>query len=375
MASPASDFFERYGLSENDKLTCQQLAYPLLPVRLSECSLPQGQCSYTVFTRDDATSTAYSSASKDCVVQFRPTRFALDLDIANDAKAVYYEAAPDVKWHRRVCFESSAGEDIVLHMYSIERIAGVPYSTIQPHTRELSPALFPKQALLVRDFAKFVARSWPTPQSRTPSKLADGKVGTCIAEKLRKLDQQLPSLALRHHARRVLEKLPEIKMLPTVLNHGDVVPSNIMVDKDTGHLNGLVDWAEAEHLPFGICLYGLEFLLGFVDSKSVGTPRFYYHTEARELRELFWVELRSCIPALDNPPTLEAVRDARTLGVLLWHGFAWDDGAINRVVDRETDPLEVHLLEMFLGFSSNTHIRHDSFLDAEGSAKANPRAM
>ena len=48
---------------------------------------------------------------------------------------------------------------------------------------------------------------------------------------------------------------------------------------------------------------------------------------------------------------LESVKLARDLGVLLWHGIAFDDGAINRVVQEGRDIEEIHRLDAFLDLS------------------------
>jgi hypothetical protein len=43
---------------------------------------------------------------------------------------------------------------------------------------------------------------------------------------------------------------------------------NIFVDPNTKHVTGIVDWAEAMILPFGISLWGLENILGYMDSQG-----------------------------------------------------------------------------------------------------------
>jgi hypothetical protein len=45
---------------------------------------------------------------------------------------------------------------------------------------------------------------------------------------------------------------------------------------------------------------------------------------------------------------LEDVRVTRDMGVLLWYGYAWDDGAIDRVVNEADDAVEVVCLRSFL---------------------------
>jgi hypothetical protein len=55
--------------------------------------------------------------------------------------------------------------------------------------------------------------------------------------------------------------------LPFVLNHGDFCEMNLLINSETGYTTGIVDWAEARILPFGFSLWGLENVLGHMDSK------------------------------------------------------------------------------------------------------------
>jgi hypothetical protein len=54
------------------------------------------------------------------------------------------------------------------------------------------------------------------------------------------------------------------------------------VDPDTGHVTGVIDWVEAEIAPFGISLYRLENVLGYMDSKG-----WHYYENHQELEKLF----------------------------------------------------------------------------------------
>ena len=128
-------------------------------------------------------------------------------------------------------------------------------------------------------------------------------------------------------------------------------------------ITGLLDWAESEPLPFGILLYGLEELLG--RSVSVGggdipdidlhggqyPPQgsvFEYLDGAEALRELFWEELLVLVPSLKDVGFRDRVEWARVAGILLWHGFAWDDGRLDRVVEEGKDDEEVQRLGVML---------------------------
>jgi hypothetical protein len=47
-----------------------------------------------------------------------------------------------------------------------------------------------------------------------------------------------------------------------VVQHDDLLENNIYVDEATGHIIGIVDWADAMIAPFGVSLGGLETVLG-----------------------------------------------------------------------------------------------------------------
>jgi hypothetical protein len=113
-------------------------------------------------------------------------------------------------------------------------------------------------------------------------------------------------------------------------------------------LLGLVDWAEAERLPFGITIYGLEEFLGEITAAG-----FQYHQDASDLRTIFWEQLINGIPELQNPRVLKAAKLARDLGVLLWDGIAFDNGAIDRVVQEGKDVDEIYRLDAFLDTSNS----------------------
>jgi hypothetical protein len=180
-----------------------------------------------------------------------------------------------------------------------------------------------------------------------------GKVGSKTLQKLDKLSQDLPDTALRRRASETLSLLLEVdNEWPVVLNHGDLIPSNILVDAEAGAIQGVVDWAEAEWLPFGTCLYALEHFLGYLESATPcgSAPTWRYYTHAPFLRARFHEKLLQYASGLAHRGSeIGAMRD---LGVLLWYGYAWDNGRIDRVVNEEDDAAEVECLRAFLGTDS-----------------------
>jgi hypothetical protein len=220
----------------------------------------------------------------------------------------------------------------------MDRIAGVSFKYFQEISTTRANAIEFRARLCV-GFAAFMSRAW---HHKGTKEVSLGRVGSSIVPRLQSLNIDLP-LRFRPVAKRILEQMPLIEAIPWVFTHGDIIAGNILVNPSSGQLLGFVDWAEAENLPFGTCLYGLEEVLGEMTATG-----FQYHANAADLRDIFWSELKKCIPDLQKAIVLETVNLARDLGVLLWYGIAFDNGAINRVVQEGKDVDEIRRLDAFL---------------------------
>ncbi|KAE8448411.1 hypothetical protein EG329_009475 [Mollisiaceae sp. DMI_Dod_QoI] len=326
--SAITDFFLRSGLTSQARHECFGLIERLYPGKSARPASSQGYCSLTVFVGGDT------------VVQFRPYNYRLDLRLTSMARDVYGKFAPETKY---ITTLPASG----LLVYSMRRIEGISFKDFVTSKSLISSSTY-YRANLCRDFAAFLARSWKESSNQS---LPLGNVGKTIVTRLRALIAGLP-LRFRPATRKVILNMHRIEALPWVLTHGDIVAGNIMVEPATGRLTGLVDWAEAERLPFGICLYGLEELLG-----EMSPSGFQYRRDAGRLRAIFWTELRNAISDLEQDHVLEAVTLSRDLGVLLWHGIAFDDGAIDRVVQEGRDVEEIHRLDAFLNTESSAFSR------------------
>lgn len=330
-----------------DHLHLQDLSRELFPGCQTQLLANQGACSTTFalqYTKNDEI--------HHRILQFRQPSFDLDINLMAEAKLAYRAYIPSVKGHDISHLSGYNASKPSTVCYEMDVISGVTFKTIAPTGPRLTEAEFRRQKNLVRDFAGFVSRGWPT--SNTKQLGCHGKVGSRIPQKLRMLAEQLPYRQHRAVAQKILDDLSLLAQLPVVVNHGDTIPSNIMCDPDTGHLTGVVDWAEAEYLPFGTCLYGLEYFLGRLASSTrrdsvVGGRPFIFYEGASDLRRLFWQTLRSKTPALQEDDSLmKLVVMAKTIGTLLWYGFAWDGGAIDRVVTTDRDVEELAYLDAFL---------------------------
>jgi hypothetical protein len=420
-------FFSRNGLAEGDLETCLRFAAEKFPGRSLEVLDGQGGCSFTLVIRAAAATVHWAGESevfglnraggqeearvgfdarrdslfKDKVVrekekpwiedfadedpeendihdeddtiilQLRLQKHALPIDMAQAARSFYSPLAPRVKDLGQV----PVGFGVHLQALALSCIPGQCYRDVQPKTRHLDPPTLSRLRSLLKSLSGFFARNWRTgPPDRVGLATCSGKVGRSLMFRLGTLARHLPSHALREKAAEV-ERLVEEGMLddlPCVLTHGDLLPSNIMVDPATWIVKGYVDWAEAEWLPYGMCFYGLEHMLGWVEMDGSGEtrgPRFVYYDNADELRAEFWEILQRQVPEIRDEEIKAKILLVRAIGIFLWKGFAWDDGAIDRVVNATDDAEEIVCLEAFLGIKSNMSCvggRHDSMMMSDG---------
>ncbi|KAI1306410.1 hypothetical protein F5Y03DRAFT_384219 [Xylaria venustula] len=332
MASSPSDsgvcfesFFDRCKLpatvkDDCDAFTRSRYAGPVRPAPF------QGYCSYTVF------------AGEETAVQFRPSVYKLDTVMTSAASNIFKGLAPETEYLGQL-----TGTD--LHAFSMRKLPGVCLADYRKISTKRSA-----REQMIRDFAEVQAVGWRN--SRHADSLVGKKrtVGSSLTPRLASMSTSLP-LRFRRIASSILSEISEIEALPWVLTHGDFLAANIMVNPHSGKLTGLLDWAEAEWLPFGVGMYGLEELLGEDNQNS----RFVYYPEARHLRHIFWSQLISLIPELGiDSRFIALVKKAQTLGVLLWHGIAFDDGELNRVVEEGKDDREIQRLAIFLARMSST---------------------
>lgn len=426
-ANPTASFFARNELITADRRACDAAATRLHPDAVIRVFEHQGYCSYTLYVSFFSWSATHTSLLQfrpahfeidiETVKQARqlygeyvprlwchgPLQLPLRRpgkeeqgrvkqkgDDSGNARAGERDTARNSVAQTSALGKTTTTDQPKQHrkllIYEMDLLPGTPYTRLQPQTEKLDPDTYQRQLRLVRCFAHFVARGHPsfprsssssppspppspspTTTTTTPSHPATmtGKVGSRLTWKLSRLVQELPSAALRAHAAAALAALHRVRtLLPVVLNHGDLCASNLLVDARGFELKGVVDWAEAEELPFGTCLYGLEYLLGYLaTTREVGRERdgggrrgrgrgreWVYYECAASLRRTFWDALEEEVPGLGESKEMrEAVRLARAVGVLLWYGYAWDEGRIDRVVDWENDEVECVCLEAFLG--------------------------
>lgn len=365
-----NDFFERCGLPRNTRSRCWDLSRRIFPNEEIKETEPQGYCSYTL------------CVGRDTIVQFRPAVHRLDVRVTDAAKTIYGSLSPQTKLIDVIDVPTSCSPDDVgghsrrqpvdeaividdgfhkshtsLYVYSMSRISGLSVAELRASWAQSSLSeteLRRQRKDVVSEFAKFIAVGWKSARSALDPTVSSlrGRVGGSIRWRLQEMRSHLPA-RFQPSVRDILERLGDIEALPWVLTHGDVVPANMMVRKPQTPsprglvLSGFLDWAEAEYLPFGVGIYGLEALLG----EAAHDGRLAYYPEEQELREHFWLRLEAEISELrpHYGPTgfRKNVEAAHALGVLLWHGIAFDNGRLDRVVNEGEDAEEVRILDLF----------------------------
>lgn len=373
-------FFGRCGLSPDVRHECHALIRRLFPGEHID-EVEQGYCSYTL------------SVGQDKVLQFRPPPHRLDVSLAEAARTLYGDLAPETQlvsvleprgllsWRIRECHSNGYDEGVVLHddqsspgpfdVISMTRIPGISLAELRASSlRNASSSAQHKRQResIVGQFASFIASGWAhgRPASDPVVSRLRGKVGGSIEWRLSQMNAHLEE-RFQLEVRRVLGRLNEITSLPWVFTHGDVVAANVMVQPPQESssdivLTGFLDWAEAEYLPFGVGLYGLEELLG----QTGASGQFAYYSDEAELRELFWDRLEAELPEVELKVGRDfriVLEDAHILGVLLWHGIAFDDGKLDRVVEEGRDDEEIRRLELFLRCQKRYYLRQSGLRD------------
>lgn len=197
--------------------------------------------------------------------------------------------------------------------------------------------------------SRFFAAAWKIPQT------ADiAAIRLTCENNLHLLARNLPE----RFSREILgltECLDSIfENLPMVLTHGDLCEMNFLVDERSGHLTGVIDWAEAEILPFGFNLWGVENLLGYMDGNG-----WNYFEGYEDLRAVFWETFYSAVVVAEEEDGVRAsevlcqkqdtINVARRMGILFRYGFFWDENLRKKVPVQEGDSGMRYLDAFFLG--------------------------
>ncbi|KAJ5611818.1 hypothetical protein N7528_008923 [Penicillium herquei] len=256
----------------------------------------QGVCSYTV--------TAGPDQSK--IVQFRDENSAIDTDNLILVKTVHPEFVAGCQYLGII------GDVRPVHIYVMDKLPGIAHVMARIPSGDMS-----RQQRIIKDLARFFAQSWNNNQQ--PCSDDTAKWLTEFQANFDLLAQELPS-RFTPAIDMVRKELPSLfsKALPFVLSHGDLNVMNILVDPETGNITGIVDWAESRILPFGFALYGLETIIGRMNSKG-----WHYHDAHRELESIFWQTFQKEAQGFSNGD-FRLICAARMAGLFYQYAFVFD---------------------------------------------------
>jgi hypothetical protein len=182
-----------------------------------------------------------------------------------------------------------------------------------------------KITLIVTNVFRFFAESWKHAQPPLPQVVE--AVFLDFHQRLDVLSQSLPS-RFAEILQELCLSLPIVfsKSYPFVLIHDDLCKMNILVDPESGNISGIIDWADVKVLPFGILLWGLKNVLGYMDSKG-----WHYYDKHKNLKTLFWQTFEDITGPLSDY-NREIIRITRMVGFFFRYGFTWDSGIRERPV-------------------------------------------
>ncbi|KAF4498622.1 Mus38 [Fusarium agapanthi] len=287
----------------------------------------------TEATRQQCWWAARSRENKSKIFQFRTQDSSFDTSMINLAKTVHPQFVANC-WYR-----GTIGPTQPLHIYEMDYLPGTAYIMARNISIAQLPDSILRQCNTVKDLAKYFAQSWNCQQPLSPDDMA-----ALVAEFCSKLDllaQSLPSRFLPN-LNRVYEKLPPVfsRALPFVLSHRDLCEMNILISPETGHITGIVDWAEARILPFGASLWGFENTLGFMDSKG-----WHYYDNRDELEDLFWRTFWTEAPDASKAD-LELIQTARMAGLFCRYGLVVEEEDLKGTIDH-SDSCSLAYLDAF----------------------------
>ncbi|TQN63764.1 hypothetical protein CSHISOI_11656, partial [Colletotrichum shisoi] len=270
--------------------TCDLLAKELVGGDQVAPVAVQGACSYTVYAGHDL----------DHVVQFRLKSLGIKLETAALARRIFGSLVPEVSFRQQLGQDSTTVEAREpLLVYVMNRMRGITRLDFV-----LSISISAVNHANPVPNTRFFAQSWKSPQevdqARRLSMLA------MFERELHLLLAALPGFD--EIIRATLASLPNVLSLPMVLVHKDFGDSNIMVQRESSRLVGVIDWAEAEVAPFGTNLHSLQSLISKLHLKH----GWIHYEDYGDLMHSFWENFDGKVGGLSHETT-RAIKAARVL--------------------------------------------------------------
>lgn len=124
-----------------------------------------------------------------------------------------------------------------------------------------------------------------------------------------------------------ISSLDDILSLPHVPQHADLCDTNILVEPESGKITGVLDWSDAQVLPFGLNLHAVEAFTVHLNLDPEGLES----SDHKAMQTVFWETLGKEVGSLSEE-AIRTIKKASALGVLMGWGFA-GEGEERKVVD------------------------------------------
>ncbi|KAH9907239.1 hypothetical protein F4778DRAFT_721139 [Xylariomycetidae sp. FL2044] len=281
------------------------------PVRI------QGPSSYTVVT---------SSSGVKTVVSFRIPEAKLHGDETQAlAREVHGDLCPEAVYHNDIGGETIGNRPLGVYTMPLlpgKNLVRVMTTSARARPQLLDPEALRRQSNLVAHLARYFARAWRS------APFVDGAQASSerwsMLKKVAILDSQPQYAFLRPHLRE-LRGRDGIALLfspnhPHVLTHGNIDPTNLLVDPETFDIRGIVGWSSARIAPFGLELTALRRVCGTM----VDGERWVDFQQRDVLEQRFWDEFFDRTDIRDDAEQKRVRRVAEiaaTLGTILEYAF------------------------------------------------------
>ncbi|KAI0426090.1 hypothetical protein F5Y09DRAFT_76636 [Xylaria sp. FL1042] len=278
-----------------DRFAEKRFGGPVRPVSF------QGAFSYTV-----------TAGNGKVIVQFRVRSSPLP-----DPNAQLFQAFTNAH-PGLVALHQRAGAVGALEVYSMPKLQGDTFVQAS-ESFYLKPN---RRVVLAEELAKFFVRSLQVAQnSISIGPKERGRIYSACLARLENLWTTLPKFrsAVEHVRNHIDTFFNPHTGYPLVPVHGDLSSLNILVNKTTGNLTGVIDLAELSFLPFGFDFYAVDNIVG--EWSPNGWTEF---ANAAAVRAHFWATLVSLAQLSDAE--VQNIKVAWLAGILFRYGTRFDAG-------------------------------------------------
>ncbi|KAF2092864.1 hypothetical protein NA57DRAFT_82011 [Rhizodiscina lignyota] len=297
---------------------CDQRAQSITGASLVRPVDAPGAFSYTVICTS-------CRGGRNFIVSFREPEAHLDVAMVELAKNIHGNLVPETTDVGAV-----KDADPPLGIYVMQYLPGIPCLNGISGSVDMDVNEETRHCSFIKSLARYFARCWSKPQRVDYEIRATQK--TAISRRLAALTSSssaLPSSAISE----LESRLPALfdEEYPQVLTHGDLSLTNVLVDKDTHEITGLVDWSLATVLPFGMELDFLLLTLGFMNLSG-----WHDYICRERIQAVFWDEFWTSTGIRDYTQQTgirSRAESAAKIGTMLRYAFKRNaDGSASETV-------------------------------------------